>query len=558
MAQPAAQTPRNTSTTSSQPPNGIMRSYDVQGWLLRSVSYREGRRDGADLLFGVLGATLFKLPLSLATDLERGEISQDLRWFFLAQAIALADDALVTIVEPEREYLITQIGESYTLRVTDGYLAVAAGRLLRAIQAEQDRVIVRTHYQGGLLEGEHAIYAPPSEPLFTLALDFQSALDAGDIKRFQPAFRQNHYDLAADALVTLELTGREWRIMQSEQMFSVLHTGAELTVYPGRVARRAIFAAGQLIETADYQDGRLHGAVTIYGPSGPELFRLDPALRAALDLGQLSAIAPLFEQHGHPLSNDAILSTLLDGGEWFVEQAGQSYTIQRGADRLAVLRGRVLSRSRYRGGKLDGLTALYDEQGLPAQQICYGEGLLNGPLTAYAAGVKQTLVTFERGKKHGPLIAYDPQGRPTMISHYQRDLLDGELRLFKEGSLQAVVTYRGGAQDGRSIAYHPSGQESLVAQYANNLLDGESVLYTETGQVAKTSQYREGRLEGAVIEYYPSGTVRTHATYHDDKLEGIAYLYDDQGRLQEKTHYRNGEPVGKPERRSWRQTLMQR
>lgn len=558
MAQPAPPPRRDNSATGSQPLNGIVRSSDAQGWLLRSVSYREGQRHGAELLFGAPGATLFTLPLSLADDLERGELTQDLRWFFLAQEIALAADAQVMIVAPEREYLITQIGQSYTLRVTDGRLAVAPGRLLRATQIEDERVISRAHYQGGQLEGERAIYAPPSEPLFTLALDFQPALDSGDIKQLQPAFRQHRYALAGDALVTLELVGREWRIMQSEQMFSVVRTGEALTVYPGRVARRAIFAAGQLIETADYQAGRLDGAVTIYGPPGPELFRLDPVLRAALDLQQIGAIAPLFQQHGHPLANDAILTPVLDGGEWFVDQAGQSYTIQRSADRLAVLRGRVLSRSRYQGGKLDGITALYDEQGLLAQQISYGEGQLHGPLTVYAAGVKQTLVTFERGKKHGPLIAYDPQGRPTMISHYQRDLLDGELRLFKEGSLQAVVTYRGGVQHGRSIAYHPSGQESLVAQYANNLLDGESVLYTETGQVAKTSQYREGRLEGAVIEYYPSGTVRTHATYHDDKLEGIAYLYDDQGRLQEKTHYRNGEPVGKPERRSWRQTLMQR
>ncbi|HEY0737856.1 MAG TPA: toxin-antitoxin system YwqK family antitoxin [Herpetosiphonaceae bacterium] len=552
MVQPAAQT-RNSPTS-----DGIVRSYDAQGWLLRSVSYREGLRDGAELLFAAPGGTLFTLPLSLMADLQRGEVSQDLRWFFLAQEIALAADALVTIVEPEREYLLTQIGQSYTIRVADGVLAVAPGRLLRSIQVERDQVMLRTHYKGGRLEGERVIYAPPGEPLFTLAPDFQAALDGGDVKRLQPAFWQHRYPLAADALVTLELSDREWRIMQSEQMFSVLRTGDGFTVYPGRVAWRAIFAAGQLIETADYQVGRLDGTVTIYGPPGPELFSLDSALRAALDLGQIGALAPVFGQHGHALAQDALLITVLDGGEWLVEQAGQSYTIQRGVDRLAVLRGRVLSRSGYRSGKLDGMTALYDEQGCLAQQISYGNGQLHGPLTTYAAGLKQTLVTFERGKKHGPMIAYDPQGRPAMISHYQRDLLDGELRLYKQGSLQAVVTYRGGVQHGQSIAYHPGGQESLVAQYANNLLDGESVLYTETGQVAKTSQYREGRLEGAVIEYYPSGTVRTHATYHDDKLEGIAYLYDDQGRLQEKTHYRNGEPVGKPERRSWRQTLMQR
>lgn len=558
MAQPVAQTGRENSATSSQNPNGIVRSYDAQGWVLRSVSYRQGQRHGGELLFAAPGATLFTLPLSLADDLERGELTEDLRWFFVAQERALAPDALLTIVEPECEYLITQVGQSYTIRVINGYLAVAPARLLRATHVENNSVVSRTHYGGGRLEGERAVYAPPSEPLFTLALDFQTALDSGDIKRLQPAFRQHGYLLATDALVALDLAGSEWRIMQSAQMFSVLHTGECFTVYPGRIIQRAIFAAGQLVETAEYQVGQLDGTVTIYGPLGSELFRLDPALRAALDLGQLSGLVPLFRQHGYALANDATLITVLEGGEWLIQQIGQSYTVQRSADRLAVFRGRALSRSRYRSGKLDGLTALYDAQGQLAQQICYGEGLLHGPMTVYAAGVKQTLVTFERGKKHGAMIAYDAQGRPTMISEYRQDQLDGEVSLYKEGMLQAAATYRGGVQHGRSIAYHPSGRESLVAYYVNGLLDGESVLYAETGQVAKTSQYREGKLEGAVIEYYPSGTVRTHATYHDDKLDGIAYLYDAQGRLQEKTHYRNGEPVGKPERRSWRQTLMQR
>lgn len=553
-----AQTRRENSSTSSNQPNGVARSYDARGWLLRSVSYREGRRDGAELLFDAPGGTLFTLPLSLAGDLERGELVPDLRWFFAAQEIALSGDAVVMIVDPEREYLIMQAGQTYTIRVVDGYLAVAPGRLLRATQVENGRLISRMHYHGGRLEGEHAIYDLPGEPLFTLALDVQADLDSGDIKRLQPAFKQHGYALADDALVALELADGEWRIMQFERMFSVLHTGDSLTVYPGRVAQRAIFAAGRLIETSRYQLGRLDGTVTIYGQLGPQLFSLDPALRAALDARQPGAFAPLFQQHGHSLAADASITTVLEGDEWFIDQAGQCYTLERSAHTLAVFRGRVVSRSHYRSGKLDGMTALYDDQGLLAQQICYHDGQLHGPMTVYTAGVKQTLVTFERGKKHGSMIAYDKQGRPTMISHYQQDQLDGELCLYKEGSLQALVTYRGGVQHGRSIAYHASGQESLVAQYTNDLLDGESMLYNETGQVVKTSQYRQGKLEGAVIEYYPSGTVRAHATYHDDKLEGIAYLYDDQGRLKEKTHYRNGEPVGKPERRSWRQTLMQR
>ncbi|HEX6288758.1 MAG TPA: toxin-antitoxin system YwqK family antitoxin [Herpetosiphonaceae bacterium] len=422
----------------------------------------------------------------------------------------------------------------------------------------QRRLLRSTIYRDGRIDGWDLRFDPPGEPLFALALDFQAALDAGDIRRLQPAFRQHGHALADDALIVVDLADREWRIVQNERMLSVLRADHGLTIYPGRVAWRAIVADGRLIETAHYRAGWLDGVVTNYGPLGPALLRIDLSVCAALDAGEVGALARLLPQHGHLLASDAIVTTVLEGDEWFMAQAGQSYTIQRSADQLVLFRGRVISQSSYRRGKLDGTTALYDEQGMLAQQIGYRDGLLHGPMTLYAAGVKQTLVTFQHGKKHGPMIAYDKQGRPSMISHYHEDVLDGELRLYKAGSLQAVATYRGGVQHGPTIAYHASGRESLVEEYADGVLDSESVLYSETGQVVKTAQYRQGKLEGAVIEYYPSGAVRTHATYHDDQLDGIVYLYDDQGRLKEKTHYRNGEPVGKPERRSWRQTLTQR
>lgn len=543
---------------SSGQPDGIVRSYDAQGWLLRSAVYRDGRLDGAEVLFGAPGATLCTLPLALAGALEHGDLSPKLRLALAERQIALPDDAAVTVVASEREYLISAIDQSYTLCVIDGELAVAAGRVIRSTRFEDGMIVARSHSQGGRLEGERAAYAPPGEPLFALALDFQADLDSGNLKRLQPAFKLHGYTLADDALIALELAGSEWRISQSDGMRSVLRTGDQLTVYPGRVVQRAIFVDGELVETAHYQAGRLDGTVTIYRPLGSVLFELDLGLRAALDAGQIEVLGRRFQQRGYALHSDARLVTVTEDSEWFIAQAGPSYTIRRSATGLTAFRGRVISQSSYRHGALDGPTTLYDEQAMLAQQLGYCRGQLDGPMTLYSAGLKQTLITFQDGQKHGPMIAYDERGRETMVSQYCADQLDGELCVYSEGRLQALVMYRGGKQHGRSIAYHASGHEHLVAAYTNGLLDDESVLYNEVGQVLKTSQYRDGKLEGTVIEYYPSGAVRTHATYHDDRLDGIVYLYDEQGRLKEKTHYRNGEPVGKPEHRSWLDIFTQR
>jgi antitoxin component YwqK of YwqJK toxin-antitoxin module len=538
-------------------PDGIVRSYDERGWLLRSASYRGGRLDGEELLFGAAGRVLFGAPLALGRDLERSRIADDLRWAFEQHARALPDDAAVTIVEPEREYLIAATEQMYSLRALDGQLAVAPGRLIRRTLLHDGAITARTQYRGGRLHGERAIYGPPDAALFTLSLDFQSDLDNGALPNLQLAFRQHGQPLADDALIALELAEREWRILQSDQMFTVLRSADRLGVHPGRITQRTIFVDGQLTEHAHYQAGRLDGAVTVYRAPGAPLFEIEPALGAALDAGQLGGLPRLFQQRGHALRADAVV-TAVDDDEWFIAQIGQSYTIKRAARALSVFAGRVISQASYQSGALHGPTALYDEGGLLTQQLGYCHGRLDGPMTLYAAGQPQTLITFRDGRKHGPMIAYDERGRPTMVSHYQADQLDGELRVYKEGLIQALATYRGGVQHGRSIAYHPSGAQSLVADYRDGLLDGETVLHNEVGQVVKTSQYRAGKLDGVVIEYFPSGAVRTRSHYHDDQLDGIVYLYDEQGRLQEKTHYRSGQPAGKPERRSWRQALTQR
>ena len=551
-------TSQTRGATQTEQPNGIVRSYADDGWLLRSASYRDGKLEGTELLFAPAEAALFLLPLALKGDLERCGLAPDLRCAFADQQTALADDAVVMVVDPEREYLIESVGQCYTVQVVDGRLVIAPGRLSRRTHVQAGLIVSRAHYERGRLADDRIVYAPPSEPLFTLPLDTQPDCDSRNLKHLQPSFARQGYPLPDDARIALELADSEWRITQADQMFSVLRTGDRLTIYPGRIVRRDSFAAGHLVESVEYQAGRRDGMFTVYGPLGAALFRLDLALRAVLNEHQLGVLARTFQQHGHALATSAVITASVEDGEWFIAQPGQSYTIRRDGAGLVVFPGHVLSQSSYRQGVLDGATLLYDEQGMVAQILSYADGMLSGPLTIYDAGLKQTQVTFKRDKKHGPMIAYDAEGRPAMTSDYQDDHLHGEVCLYKDGRLQAQVRYCAGKQHGTTTTYHPSGKESLVAQYANGLLDGESVLYNEAGQVLKTSQYRDGKLEGPVIEYYPTGSVRVRSTYHDDKLEGIVYLYDPQGRLKEKTHYRNGEPVGKPEQRSWRQLLMQR
>jgi hypothetical protein len=171
-----------------------------------------------------------------------------MRQIFASNQIALFDDARIAIVDQGREYLITQTGQSYSVRGTQTALNVYPGRLIQKTHFQENWIVSRAHYRGGHLEGETANYSPIGAPLFALDLAFQPDFDSGNIKQLQPMFRSYRQPLSDDAVIAVEQEDTEWRVMQSGQMFTVRRTGDQLTVHPGRITRREIFTNGWLVE----------------------------------------------------------------------------------------------------------------------------------------------------------------------------------------------------------------------------------------------------------------------------------------------------------------------
>ncbi len=198
------------------------------------------------------------------------------------------------------------------------------------------------------------------------------------------------------------------------------------------------------------------------------------------------------------------------------------------------------------GEMLEGLVPFYDEHGQVIQTIHFQAGKLHGPLTQYAAGKKQTVVTYAEGIQHGPTLAYDDDEQVRLMAPYQAGQLDGPLALYSKGQPQSVVNYQAGKADGESIAYHANGKPSLVAHYTGGARHGDHLLYFESGQLFKAAHYKDDKLEGQTVEHYPTGVIREIAHYKDGQLHGTVCTYNEKGKLKGKRYYDHGTEVDEP------------
>jgi antitoxin component YwqK of YwqJK toxin-antitoxin module len=441
-----------------------------------------------------------------------------------------------------------------------------AGAPLEGVVVERAEGWVRhrARYAAGLLDGEALRFGDPGAPLFVLDPNVRPALERVALVPLRLAFERHGHRLPDEALIVVDDPGVEWRIAQAEGMLTIRRQGDELPVYPGRVVERTVYAGGEVLQRATYEGGRLHGrSITCRAPAPGDapLFDLPGSVRGALEAGDVKALGPAFQREGHQLREGATVSVIEDGREWFVAQEGQAYTLrftpEPQGDGLLVYPGRVVSQSTFREGRLDGETALYDEQGGLSQSISFRQGLLDGPLVVYGNGRRLTASEYREGRLHGELITYDDHGQPATVATYVDGQQSGPLRLLEQGAPRVVSAYQEGQPHGQTVVYQPNGKEVLVAAYAQGQLEGERLLYSEDGRPLQRAEFAGGKLHGQTVDYYPSGPVRQVSHYEQDQLDGPLYVYDPEGRLTEERHYQAGTLVQQRQRGSWLSRLWQ-
>ena len=501
--------------------------------IVHKRSYAYGRPEGEVATYNPSpdSKALFELPLSFVEVLNEGNIAE-LQPIFELKKQPLTAEAVVVIEVPEREWTIVDGAQVYTVLLEKGALAVYLAAL------------------------------------FELPLSFAEVLNEGNIAELQPIFELKKQPLTAEAVVVIEVPEREWTIVDGTQVYTVLLEKGALLLFRGRLLTRSFFVAGAIVQKSAFQGGRLEGMTISYDLLRPSLFDTDTSLSELLNGGALNALQPLFADHGHPLHDDAVVSTEVVDNEWLISQKGQSYTVKGVEDRLQVSAGRVIQKAPYVAGQLKGVLTLYDV-GVMVQTVEFKAGELDGVTTSFAPdGHRVNEVKFHEGLKQGAMVTYDVAGEKTAVATYEQDQMDGPMVLYQKGQLAVQASYKAGQQDGVTTTYDETGQIQLISTYKGGLLNGYSYMFYPSGQISQISIYRAGKREGLYrtwdeigkyteVSWYEAGDlsgprckfypaepdkgplVKEISFYKDGKLDGPYYAYDKNGTVK-KFSYKEG------------------
>ncbi len=229
-------------------------------------------------------------------------------------------------------------------------------------------------------------------------------------------------------------------------------------------------------EVGDYRDGRRHGTVTAYYPSGE--LSWEGTFENGVPVGELRRRF----KGGGPMTTEHMKDGQLDGprveyyetGEVKVESVYRA-GFKHGAEREYHLNGVVAAEGAYVRGEPSGRWVHRDEAGRILSEERYF-------LTdAERVGYLETV--------------FDEAGAVTMQTHYVLDegTWDGRITLWHVNGRQAgLVEYREGLRQGRDVTWDQHGVRRIEGWRAGDLRVGTWTYWDAAGAVERTLEYQEG------------------------------------------------------------------
>ncbi|RYY32531.1 MAG: hypothetical protein EOP46_18765, partial [Sphingobacteriaceae bacterium] len=233
---------------------------------------------------------------------------------------------------------------------------------------------------------------------------------------------------------------------------------------------------------------------------------------------------------------------------------------KHGLQEAMSLDGKLLEKSMYKKGFLDGEQLLYDYKGDLRERKKYarkgGRSLLQGTATVYNNNTLYSTTTFKDSIRHGAYKQYHNNGVLKIDAKYDNNLLTGRYREYYDtGQLQKLQHYK--------VAADEKGIKSSV-------LHGKYAYYSNIkGNVLAEGNYEMGKKAGVWREYnHSTGILLSEISYKDDQMYGPYRKWFETGKPQAigtfyyrimiggieassvhdgvyETYYRNGNPESK-------------
>lgn len=195
-------------------------------------------------------------------------------------------------------------------------------------------------------------------------------------------------------------------------------------------------------------------------------------------------------------------------------------------------------------GELDGEQKSFYPTGASHTSICYSHGVLNGMKAMWdQEGLLIEEATYDQGKLSGRFFERTPDGRE-IIYHYKDNLKEGLHEVYYPsheyfGKVKALeVQFVQDLAEGSVIEYNEAGLKVAETPYVHGKKEGVSQIFSPRGDVMMTVSFHEDKKEGPSVQYYPSGQVFIELECHNDLKEGVERTFYEDGRLAKEIPYK--------------------
>ena len=298
---------------------------------------------------------------------------------------------------------------------------------------------------------------------------------------------------------------------------------------------------GNVAKETYYVDDKKQGEEIWYFEDGSVQKKLN------FEEGKESGIALEFDENGVIVAEQEYSNGYLRSNKKFnqFDENGN----KTGVWRDYYKNGQLKSEISFKGGKMDGLSKEFDEQG----RLLNISEMSNGAEASDPGGVviidlykeyhpngKVKLVGgFNKGLKSGIFRKYSLEGELERAYIYKKDTLVSEgmieaggifvgewTNYYEDGSVKSVGNFSNGLKDGRWTYYYRNGKKEQEGVIKENVLNGQWTWYYQNGQIKKTEFFnRRGKLEGEQVEYDSLGNEIAKGEYYNGVKEGSWFYH---------------------------------
>jgi len=251
-----------------------------------------------------------------------------------------------------------------------------------------------------------------------------------------------------------------------------------------------------------------------------------------------------------------------------------------------------LSEDAKEGWVFDGVSSVWDEEGILEAEFNYEKGLLEGPALYYfPSGQLKQQIPYEKGGIQGDVLTFNAEGQligkatfekgkreglttfkgdhecPAYTEHYENDLLVdavyhdfsgkilsrvgkgfGEKIFFKEGRLFISQEYQAGLPGGEVKTYDVKGRLESLFHLKEGMKQGLEWVYypssKEEEPVPKLSvNWLDDQIHGITRTYFPDGTLESERELFENQLHGVSTAWYCDGSIRLIEEYDQGELV---------------